>query len=103
MSEENDNEENKGEATAAPGGDILPPDIDIKTVGEYLQWLEKGVHFSHSLLYQIVVKLADFHHDQGLAHIRFMDTLAEMLPSSDPYDPDDPDDPDDGPHLTVVE
>jgi len=99
MSEESDDNQGKGEATFAPGQDIFDThDEELKTVGEYLEWLQKGVQFSTGVLYQVVVKLADFHRDQGLAHIRFMESLAEMLPKADEDDPDG-----DGPHLTVVE
>mgnify|MGYP003134315080 CR=1 FL=1 len=85
MSDETSEQTGKGEATFAPGQDILDtPSEDLKRVEEYLLWLEKGVEFSHGILYQIVTKIADFHHDQTLAHLRLADSLAELLPDPDP-------------------
>jgi hypothetical protein len=103
MSEENDDNNSEGEATFAPGQDIFDTqDEDLKTVGDYLVWLQKGIQFSHGILYQMLQQIADFHHDQAHAHHRLMDSLAEMLPDPETNE-DDPGPEHPSRHLTVVD
>ena len=103
MSEENDDNNSEGEATFAPGQDIFDTqDEDLKTVGDYLVWLQKGIQFSHGILYQMLQQIADFHHDQAHAHHRLMDSLAEMLPDPETNEAD-PGPENTSRHLTVVD
>jgi len=67
---------------------------DIKSVGEYLQFLREGVQYSLDLQSSLLQIVGDFAHDQGHAWDRLMDSLGGLL--------DTPPEVDDGPNLTVV-
>tara|TARA_R100001086_G_scaffold40437_1_gene17804 strand:- start:258 stop:509 length:252 start_codon:yes stop_codon:yes gene_type:complete len=67
---------------------------EIKSVGEYLQFLQEGVQYSLDLQSSLLQIVGDFAHDQGHAWDRLMDSLGAIL--------DTPPEVNDGPHLTVV-
>ena len=67
---------------------------EIKSVGEYLQFLQEGVQYSLDLQSSLLQIVGDFAHDQGHAWDRLMDSLGALL--------DTPPEVNDGPHLTVV-
>ena len=67
---------------------------DIKTVGEYLQFLREGVQYSLDLQSSLLQIVGDFAHDQGHAWDRLMDAMGRLA--------DHPPEEDDGPNLTVV-
>lgn len=62
----------------------------------------KGIQFSHGILYQMLQQIVDFHHEQGLAHLRLMESLGEMLPDPETNE-DDPGPDHPSRHLTVVD
>jgi len=70
---------------------------DIKSVGEYLQFLREGVQYSLDLQSSLLQIVGDFAHDQGHAWDRLMDSLGDLLAY-----PQTPPGEDDSPHLTVV-
>jgi hypothetical protein len=67
---------------------------EIKSVGEYLQFLQEGVQYSLDLQSSLLQIVGDFAHDQGHAWDRLMDSLGAILET--------PPEVNDGPHLTVV-
>tara|TARA_R100001244_G_scaffold119182_1_gene88837 strand:- start:62 stop:313 length:252 start_codon:yes stop_codon:yes gene_type:complete len=67
---------------------------EIKSVGEYLQFLQEGVQYSLDLQSSLLQIVGDFAHDQGHAWDRLMDSLGRLSVVGDTDD--------DSPHLTVV-
>jgi hypothetical protein len=109
MSEKTSKQSSKGEATFAPGGDIfdpsLSPEENLKVLEEHLLYLEEGMEMAHLGLLQVVQLVGDFHHDQGLANLRFMDSLGKFFSDSltDEERREDDERDADTPGLTVVD
>ena len=108
MSEKTSKQSSKGEATFAPGGDVfnpsLSPEENLKVLEEHLLYLEEGMEMAHLGLLQVVQLVGDFHHDQGLANLRFMDSLGNLFSDSLTDEDDEDDERDaDTPGLTVVD